>query len=69
MMGIVVSETCWAYKKYNKISSGIYLVFVLQLPVVTYPYLRTNAHRVMVKLQLTVQDSLRSSVTSSLKII
>jgi len=23
MMGIVVSETCWAYKKYNKITSGI----------------------------------------------
>jgi len=23
MMGIVVPETCWAYKKYNKISSGI----------------------------------------------
>jgi hypothetical protein len=23
MMGIVMPETCWAYKKYNKISSGI----------------------------------------------
>jgi len=23
MMGIVMLETCWAYKKYNKISSGI----------------------------------------------
>ena len=23
MMGIVVPETCWAYKKYNKIISGI----------------------------------------------
>jgi len=23
MMGIVMIETCWAYKKYNKISSGI----------------------------------------------
>ena len=23
MMGIVVSETCWAYKKYNKIISSI----------------------------------------------
>ena len=31
MMGIVVPETCWAYKKYNKIPSGIYLVFILQL--------------------------------------
>ena len=30
MMGIVVPETCWAYKKYNKIISGIYLVFILQ---------------------------------------
>jgi len=27
MMGIVMPETCWAYKKYNKIISGIYLVF------------------------------------------
>jgi len=24
MMGIVVPETCWAYKKYNKVLSGIY---------------------------------------------
>ena len=31
MMGIVVPETCWSYKKYNKISSGIYLVPILQL--------------------------------------
>ena len=23
MMGILVPETCWAYKKYNKIISGI----------------------------------------------
>ena len=27
MMGTVVPETFWAYKKYNKIISGIYLVF------------------------------------------
>ena len=26
MMGIVVPETCWAYKKYNKIINGVYLV-------------------------------------------
>jgi len=31
MMGIVVLEKCWAYKKYNKIISGIYLDFILQL--------------------------------------
>jgi len=31
MMGIIVTETCWAYKKYDKIISGIYLVFILQL--------------------------------------
>jgi len=30
MMGIVVPETCWAYKKYNKIISSIYLVIILQ---------------------------------------
>jgi len=33
MMGTVVPETCWAYKKYNKIISGIYFVFILQLPL------------------------------------
>jgi len=27
MMGIVMPEICWAYKKYNKIISGIQLVF------------------------------------------
>ena len=27
MMGIVVPETCWAYKKYNKIISGILLTY------------------------------------------
>jgi len=26
MMGMVMPETCWAYKKYNKIISGICLV-------------------------------------------
>jgi len=31
MMGIVVPETGWAYKKYKKIISCIYLVFILQL--------------------------------------
>jgi len=31
MMGIVVPETCWTYKKYNKILSGIHLVLILQL--------------------------------------
>jgi len=32
MMGIVMPETCWAYKKYNRIISIIYLVLILQLP-------------------------------------
>jgi len=27
MMGIVMPETCWAYKKYDKILSGIYSAF------------------------------------------
>jgi len=31
MMGTVVPETCWAYKKYNKIISIIQLVFIFQL--------------------------------------
>jgi len=29
MMGIIVTETCWAFKKYNKITSGIHLSFFL----------------------------------------
>ena len=32
MMGIVMAETCWAYKKDNKIISGMKLVFILQIP-------------------------------------
>ena len=28
MMGIIVPKTCWAYKKCNKITSGIFLVFL-----------------------------------------
>jgi len=28
MMGIVVPETCWAYKKYNKTASGSLFVFI-----------------------------------------
>jgi len=31
MMGIVVPETCWAYKKCNKIISDTYLDFIFQL--------------------------------------
>jgi len=31
MMSIVVAETCWAYMKYNKIVSSIYLVLIHQL--------------------------------------
>ena len=30
MMGKVVPETCWAYKKYNKIISDVCLVFIFQ---------------------------------------
>jgi len=40
MMGIVMPETCWAYKKYSKIMSGISLVFILHLS----PYLRLVAN-------------------------
>jgi len=31
MMYITVPETCWAYRKYNKTISSIYLVLILQL--------------------------------------
>ena len=34
MMGIVMPETYWVCKKYNKIISGIWLVFILQLAAV-----------------------------------
>ena len=36
MMGIVVPETCWAYKKYNKIISDIYLVFYSSVITMMY---------------------------------
>ena len=36
MMGIVVSETCSAHKKYNKIISGMQLVFILQFHLSTF---------------------------------
>ena len=35
MIGIVVPETCWAYKKYNKIIRGIQLVLIPQLKLFT----------------------------------
>jgi len=44
MMGIVVPETCWAYKKCNKVISGIELVFILQL---TMDYIQL--HKVKLK--------------------
>jgi len=31
MMGITVPETSWAYHKYNKTISSIYLIIILQL--------------------------------------
>jgi len=31
MMGIEVTETCWAYHKYNKTRINIYFVLILQL--------------------------------------
>ena len=34
MIGIVMPETCWAYKKYNKIISCIQLVLILLLRVI-----------------------------------
>jgi len=46
MMGIVVPETCWAYKKYNKIISGIQLVFILQLSQLCTVQQTSNWYRV-----------------------
>jgi len=39
MMGIVVPETCWAYTKYNKITSGIYLVYSSVKTTVIFSYI------------------------------
>ena len=36
MMVIAVPETCWAYKKYNKIISSVQLVLILQLRTQDY---------------------------------
>jgi len=36
MMGIVMPETYWAYKKYNKIISGILLVFYSSVNLVLF---------------------------------
>jgi len=46
MMGIVMPETCWAYKKYNKIISGIKLVLILQLIQVMYLSLKLKINYV-----------------------
>jgi len=45
MMGILVPETCWTYKKYNKIISGIYLVFILQLSLTVLSTSSCNDYR------------------------
>ena len=42
IMGIVMSETCWAYKKCNQIISGIQLVFyssVIMIYALLFPFL------------------------------
>jgi len=42
-MGVVMPETCWAYKKYNKIISDIYLGFLF----FSYPNdARSNKHQI-----------------------
>ena len=46
MMDIVVPETCWTCKKYNKIISSIYLVFILQFMWIhTHTHTHTHTHR------------------------
>ena len=42
MMGIVVPETCWAYKKHNKIISGSYFFYSSAITMVHGP---TNIKR------------------------
>jgi len=36
MMDILMSETCWAHKKWNKIASDIKLVFYFSLSITGY---------------------------------
>jgi len=45
MMGVVVPETCCAYKKYNKIINGIYLFFILQLSLAVLSTSSCNDYR------------------------
>jgi len=52
MMGIVMPETCSAYKKYNKISSSIYLNFYSS--IITKMHVPINI-RQMNKFGLTVE--------------
>jgi len=42
MMDILMSETRWAYKKWNKIASDIKLVFILQLPMLMLRMIQLN---------------------------
>jgi len=44
MMGIVMPETCWAYKKHNKTTSDVYLGFYSSVRnlLLSYSYLWTN---------------------------
>jgi len=37
MMDILMSETCWAHKKWNKLASDIKLVFYTSTIISTYP--------------------------------
>ena len=39
MMDILMSETCWAHKKWNKITSGIKLVFYSSTSYLTFEYI------------------------------
>ena len=47
MMGIVMPETCSAYKKYNKIVSGIQLVSILQQSQTMFVHSACNKLNVM----------------------
>jgi len=63
MMGMVMPETCWAYMKFNKIKSGIYLVFYSS--VITMIHDPTNIRLLYLIIQLAGICDYESSLTPS----
>jgi len=52
MMGIVMPETCWGYKKYNKITSGIYFIFYSSLKIFHFVQTETRSFSIEIRVNL-----------------